>query len=66
MTAWWTRSPSTAALLRAQLPELALREGATRVARVASRGEAPAVIVLAGIPLTAQLPPEVQAGATLS
>jgi len=55
----------TAALLRAQLPDLPLREGATLLARVASRGESNAVIVLAGIPLTAQVPPEVQAGATL-
>jgi hypothetical protein len=55
----------TAQLLRAQLPDLPLREGATLLARVASRGESNAVIVLAGIPLTAQVPPEVQAGATL-
>jgi hypothetical protein len=55
----------TAALLRAQLPDVPLREGATLMARVASRGEQHAVIVLAGIPLTAQVPPEVQAGATL-
>jgi hypothetical protein len=55
----------TAALLRAQLPDLPLREGATLMARVASRGEQSAVIVLAGVPLTAQVPPEVQAGATL-
>src|SRR4051812_33456198 len=55
----------TAALLRAQLPDLPLREGATLLARVASRGESNAVIVVAGIPLTAQVPPDVQAGATL-
>jgi hypothetical protein len=55
----------TAQLLRAQLPDLPLREGATLMARVASRGESHAVIVLAGIPLTAQVPPEVQAGETL-
>jgi hypothetical protein len=55
----------TAALLRAQMPELLLREGATLMARVASRGETHAVIVLAGIPVTAQVPPEIQAGATL-
>src|SRR3954468_12919311 len=55
----------TAALLRAQIPDVPLREGATLMARVASRGEQHAVIVLAGIPLTAQVPPEVQAGATL-
>jgi hypothetical protein len=52
-------------LLRAQMPELSLRPGASIVARVASRGEAHGVIVLAGIPLTAQLPKEVEAGATL-
>src|SRR5687767_10699937 len=55
----------TAALLRAQLPEVPLREGATMMARVASRGESHAVIVIAGIPVTAQVPPEIQAGATL-
>ena len=35
------------------------------MARVASRGESHAVIVMAGMPLTAQIPPEVEAGATL-
>src|SRR4051794_1174360 len=35
------------------------------LARVASRGEHHGVIVLAGIPLRAQLPEDVQAGATL-
>src|SRR3954454_15202380 len=55
----------TAALLRAQLPDVPLREGASMMARVASRGESHAVIVIAGIPVTAQIPPEVQAGATL-
>src|SRR3954452_25635739 len=55
----------TAALLRAQLPDLPLREGATLMARVASRGEQSAVLVLAGVPLTAQVPPDVQAGAPL-
>jgi hypothetical protein len=54
-----------AALLRAQLPDVPLREGATMMARVASRGESHAVIVIAGMPVTAQVPPEVQAGATL-
>jgi hypothetical protein len=53
------------ALLRAQLPDVTLREGASVMARVASRGEGHGVIVLAGIPLTAQLPPGVEAGATL-
>src|SRR4051812_18092914 len=55
----------TAALLRNQLPDFTLREGASLMARVASRGESPAVIVIAGVPVTAKLPPEVQAGATL-
>src|SRR4051794_24898733 len=55
----------TAALLRAQLPDVPLREGATMMARVASRGETNAVIVIAGVPVTAQLPAEVPAGATL-
>jgi hypothetical protein len=52
-------------LLRAQMPELTLRPGASVMARVASRGEEHGVLVLAGIPLTAQLPDEVHAGATL-
>jgi hypothetical protein len=54
-----------AALLRAQLPDVPLREGASMMARVASRGETHAVIVIAGIPVKAQIPPEVEAGATL-
>ena len=55
----------TAALLRNQLPDVTIREGATLMARVASKGEGHAVIVIAGIPVTAKLPPEVPAGATL-
>lgn len=55
----------TAALLRAQLPDVPLREGASMMARVASRGQSHAVIVIAGVPVKAQLPPEVPAGATL-
>jgi hypothetical protein len=54
-----------AALLREQLPEVNLRPGAAVLARVASRGEHHGVIVLAGIPLKAQLPADVEAGATL-
>lgn len=54
-----------ALLLRARLPELSLREGASVVARVAARGQEHGVIVLAGVPLTAKLPPEVEAGQTL-
>jgi hypothetical protein len=53
------------ALLRAQLPEVTLREGQSVMARVASRGEGHGVLVLAGIPLTAQLPGGIEAGATL-
>ena len=55
----------TAALLRNQLPDVTIREGASLLARVASKGERHAVIVIAGIPVTAQVPPDVQAGATL-
>jgi hypothetical protein len=52
-------------LLREALPDLALRPGASVVARVASRGEQMGVLVLAGVPLTAQLPEAVRAGETL-
>src|SRR5688572_25437282 len=55
----------TAALLRAQLPDVPIREGASMMARVASRGPTHAVLVIAGAPITAQLPPEIAAGATL-
>src|SRR3954449_2677482 len=55
----------TAALLRTQLPDIPIREGASMMARVASRGESHAVLVIAGLPVTAELPPEIQAGATL-
>jgi Flagellar hook-length control protein FliK len=55
----------TAALLRNQLPDVTIREGASLMARVASKGESHAVIVIAGIPVTAKVPPEVAAGATL-
>ena len=54
-----------ALVLRAQFPELTLREGASVVARVAARHEAHGVIVLGGVPLTAELPPEVREGETL-
>jgi hypothetical protein len=43
-------------LLQAQLPELPLRPGASIVARVMSRGDSHGVLVIAGVPLTAQLP----------
>jgi hypothetical protein len=54
-----------ALLLRTQFPDLRLREGTSVVARVASRAEAHGVIVLAGVPLTAELPPEVREGDVL-
>ena len=55
----------TAALLRAKLPDLPLREGTSLMARVASRGDTHAVLVIAGLPVSAKLPPEVEAGAVL-
>jgi hypothetical protein len=54
-----------AALLREQLPDVTLRPGATVVARVASLNEQRAVLVLAGIPLNAEVPPGLENGATL-
>jgi hypothetical protein len=54
-----------AALLREQLPDVTLRAGSTVVARVASVNEQHAVLVLAGIPLTAEVPPGLENGATL-
>jgi hypothetical protein len=51
--------------LRAKLPELTLRVGSSVVARVAAREAGHGVIVLAGVPLVAKLPPEVQEGQTL-
>ena len=48
-------------LLRQQLPELSLRPGVSVVARVLSRGEAHGVLVIAGVPLTAQLPAQIGA-----
>jgi Flagellar hook-length control protein FliK len=54
-----------AATLRQQLPDVTLREGSTVLARVASKHEQRAVIVLAGIPLTAEVPPEISNGDTL-
>lgn len=46
-------------LLQTQLPDVQLRPGTSVVARVASRGEQHGVLVIAGIPLTAELPKEV-------
>jgi hypothetical protein len=51
-----------AALLRRQLPDLLLRPGMTLFARVSERQGQHGIIVLAGSPLVAQLPDEVQAG----
>ena len=55
-----------AALLRAQLPDVPLREGATHDGPRGDPGEGkPAVIVIAGMAITAELPPEVPEGAKL-
>ena len=51
-----------AAFFRAQMPDLILREGMTLAARVAERNGKHGVITLAGVPLLAQLPNEVQVG----
>ena len=51
-----------AALLRRQLPDLLLRPGMTLFARVADRQGQHGIIMLAGSPLVAQLPDEVQIG----
>jgi hypothetical protein len=53
-------------LLQQQLPDVQLRAGTSVVGRLLSRGEGHGVLVIAGIPLTAQLPDEVgRAGETL-
>lgn len=55
-----------AAFFRRQMPDLILRPGATFAARVAERGEGRhGIITLAGVPLVAELPDQVQAGDTL-
>jgi hypothetical protein len=54
-----------AALLRNLLPDLVLREGMRVVASVAERAGQRGIIVLAGTPLAAQLPEEVQVGDVL-
>lgn len=51
-----------AALLRAQLPELVLRPGMTLPARVMERHGQMGLLLLAGTPLSAQLPDELKAG----
>lgn len=53
------------ALVRAGLPDLSLRPGTTLAARIADRQGAHGVLVLAGVPLVAQLPPGLEAGARL-
>jgi hypothetical protein len=53
-------------LLQTQLPDITLRPGTSVVARVLSRGADHGVLVIAGIPLSAQLPTEIgKAGETL-
>jgi hypothetical protein len=53
-------------LLQQQLPDITLRPGTSVVARVLSRGADHGVLVIAGIPLTAQLPAEIgKTGETL-
>jgi hypothetical protein len=54
-----------AALLRSVLPDLVLREGMRIVASVAERAGQNGIIVLAGTPLAAQLPEDVQVGDVL-
>src|ERR671920_492349 len=51
-----------AALLRRMMPDLLLRPGMTLFARVAERSGQHGIIVLAGSPLVAELPDEVQVG----
>jgi hypothetical protein len=51
-----------AALLRANLPELVLRPGMTLPARVMERHGQMGLLLLAGTPLSAKLPEELQAG----
>jgi hypothetical protein len=51
-----------AALLRAQLPELVLRPGMTLPARVMERSGQFGVLLLAGTPLSAELPDDLKAG----
>jgi hypothetical protein len=54
-----------AALLRNLLPDLVLREGMRVVASVAERAGQKGIIVLAGTPLAAQLPDDVNVGDVL-
>jgi len=54
-----------AAMLRGLLPDLVLREGMNVVVSVAERAGQRGIIMLAGQPLAAQLPDDVQAGDVL-
>jgi hypothetical protein len=54
-----------AALLRAAMPDLVLREGAVLAARVAERSGKHGLLMLAGSALVAELPDEVRAGERL-
>ncbi|MGZ4202302.1 MAG: hypothetical protein ACXVRH_09620 [Thermoleophilaceae bacterium] len=53
------------ALLRVELPELVLRPGMTLAARVAERSGSRGILMLAGNPLSAELPDQVKAGEKL-
>src|SRR3954465_8186508 len=54
-----------AALLRATMPELVLRPGLMLPARVLERAGRHGILLLAGTPLSAELPDELHAGARL-
>ena len=54
-----------AALLRANMPELVLRPGLVLPARVLERAGSHGILLLAGTPLSAELPDELQPGARL-
>src|SRR4051794_33397834 len=54
-----------AALLRANLPDLVLRPGLMLPARVLERAGSHGILLLAGTPLSAELPGELQPGARL-
>src|SRR5215210_1004123 len=54
-----------AALLRANMPDLVLRPGLMLPARVLERAGQYGLLLLAGTPLSAELPDELQAGARL-
>src|SRR5215210_6497458 len=54
-----------AALLRANMPDLVLRPGLMLPAKVLERAGRHGLLLLAGTPLSAELPDELQAGARL-